>query len=191
MSKSGATTKKARAEVENVIDELVLTIEDGVSRPDGRAGFKAREAERLRARLRSYAETIVDAARGRTGADIDASVAAVVETIGKGVSHPKEGARFGTAEAAELHGDLRMFADAIVTAAHGRARAGIDAPIDQVVKTIRSGLFSVYGRAPYAAITADQLEAYLETFVDAVLTVLEQDDATDASPVGPPRSGPA
>lgn len=180
MSDAGAITKKARAEVDNVIDELVQTIENGVSHPDGRAGFKAKEAEQLRAHLREYAEAIIDAARANTRTGIDASTDQVVDTIRKGILRPMEGAGFGAGEANELRSHLRLFADSIVTAARTQSRTEVHAPIDGVVKTIRSGLFHVYGRASYAAITADQLEAYLETFVDAVLTVLEKDRSTGA-----------
>lgn len=176
MSDAGAITKKARAEVENVIDEMVQTIENGVEQPDGRAGFKAAEAEQLRAHLRGYAEAIIDAARGNTRPRIHDSTDEVVDTIGRGILHPTESAGFEAGEADELRAHLRLFADAIVNAARTQSRAEVHAPIDRVVKTIRSGLFHVYGRASYAAITADQLEAYLETFVDAVLTVLEKAD---------------
>lgn len=186
MSNADATMKKARAEVDNLVDELVQTIQNGVTHTDGSDGFKAKEAERLRAHLRVFAETIMDAAVGNTRADFDASVDKVVETIRNGVLPPGRGAPFGADEAAELRAALRTFAEAIVTAARTRTRAETDAPIDQVVKTIRSGLFHVYGRASFAAITADQLEAYLQTFVDAVLTVVETGGPAGGDPVAPP-----
>lgn len=176
MSDAGAITRKARAEVENVIDEVVQTIENGVSHSDDSAGFEATEADRLRADLREFAEAILEAARENTRTGIRASTDKVVDTIRRGIIHPPESAGFGPGEAEELRTHLQRFADAIVTAARTQSRTHVHAPIDQVVKTIRSGLFHVYGRASYAAITADQLEAYLETFVDAVLAVLEKSD---------------
>lgn len=190
MSDAGTITRKARAEVENVIDELVQTIENGVSHTDDTPGFEATEADQLRAHLRAFAEAILEAARENTRTGIEASTDEVVDTIRRGIIHPPEGADFGPGEAAELGGDLRGFADAIVAAARTQSRADVHAPIDQVVKTIRRGLFHVYGRAGYAAISADQLEAYLETFVDAVLTVLEHEDATGGTGAVPPRPAP-
>lgn len=178
MGDAGATTKKARAEVENVIDEVVLTIENGVTHPDGSAGFKPDEADRLRARLRVFAEAIMGAARGDADSELDAAIDAVVETIGNGVLEPSHGSPFGVAAADELRAHFRRLADAIVAAARDHTSPDLDAAIDQVVKTLRSGLFYVYGRASYAAITADQLDAYLETFVDAVLTVVEKDEGS-------------
>lgn len=182
MSDGGTITEKARAEVDNVVDELVRTIQSGVTHPDGSDGFDAEEAERFRAALRVFADMIMDAARGRTDVDIDASIATVVETIRRGVLAPAADAAFGTREARQLGRDLRLFADAVVHTARERSGMEVDAAIDQVVKTIRSGLFYVYGRASYAAVTADQLEAYLETFVDAVLAVVEKDRAAGGPP---------
>lgn len=178
MGDAGATTKKARAEVDNLVDEVVQTIQNGVTHPDGTEGFEPAEAENFRISLRVFAETIMAGARNNTRAGIDASIDEVVETIRKGVIQPSDSAGFGAGEAEELRTYLRTFADAIVTAARTHTRTEIDAAIDQVVRTIRSGLFLVYGRASYAAVTADQLEAYLETFVDAVLNVVEKDKAT-------------
>lgn len=178
MSDAGAITTKARAEVDNVIDEVVHTIENGVDHPDGSAGFQPAEAEQLRTHLRDFAEAIIDAARDDTRTGIQAATDDAVDTIRRGIVHPPGSSGFGAGEADELRTDLRLFAESIVTAARTRTRTEVHAPIEQVVKTIRSGLFHVYGRASYAAITADQLEAYLETFVDAVLTVLEKADST-------------
>lgn len=189
MADAVAVTKKARAEVENVVDELVQTIQNGVSRPNGRPGFKDRQAEQLRAHLRAFADTIMDTARENPGETVAASVDDAVDTIAKGVIHPRGSPGFGASEADELRAALRDFAAAIGTAAQTETRTPIDAAIDRVVRTIRSGLFLVYGRASYAAITADQLEAYLETFVDAVLTVIEKDGSTGGKPFAPPRAG--
>lgn len=191
MGDAGARTQKARAEVDNVIDEVVQTIENGVTHPDGSAGFEPGEADRLRARLRVFAEMIMDAARGDAGSDLDAPIDAVVETIGNGVLEPSHGSAFGPAAADELRAHFRMLADAIVAAARNDTSAELDAAIDQVVKTLRSGLFYVYGRASYAAITADQLEAYLETFVDAVLTVVEKDQGARVRREPAPRGASA
>lgn len=190
MSNAGAATQKARAEVDNLIDEVVLTIESGVSHPDGRPGFEAREAEQLKGRLRAFAEAIMAAARDNTGSDLDASVDEVVATIRNGVIQPEHGGGFGAGEAKELRDDLRMFADAVVAAARKQTREHIDASIRQVVRTIRSGLFHVYGRGSYAAITADQLEAYLETFVDAVLAVVEKTSSSGTTPVATQGAAP-
>lgn len=181
MDDHGATKKKALAEVDNVVDELVQAIENGVSHADGSAGFDPTQATRLRDHLREFAAAIMDLARGRDRPDLDASIDQVVDTIGNGVLQPGDGAGFGTSEARKLHADLRMFAEATVAAAREHTHGDVDEAIDAVVRTIRSGLFLVYGRASYAAISADQLEAYLETFVDAVLTVVEKDAATPAA----------
>lgn len=174
MGDAGTATKKARAEVDNVVDEVVLTIQNGVTHSDGTDGFDPGEAERLRDRLRALAETIVAAARLEPGADIDAAIDRVVETIRDGVIQPTDSPGFGADQADELTAHLKRFAEAIVAADGIRKHAEIDAAMDGVVRTLRSGLFLVYGRASYAAITADQLEAYLETFVDAVITVVEK-----------------
>ena len=192
MNDSARDTKKARAEVENLIDEVVLTIENGVTHADGSPGFEPGEAERLRASLVDYADSILtavrNAARGTPAGDdevgIPESIDAVVETIRRGVIGPAEGADFGRAQEEELSSGFHEFARAIVTAAgkgHGR-RSTIDTRVAELVRTIRSGLFHVYGRASYAAITGDQLEAYLETFADAVLTVVEKAQPTGSAP---------
>lgn len=175
MGDSGAATRKARAEVDNVVDEVVQTIQNGVTHPDGTEGFEPGEAERLRAGLRAFAEAIVDAARDDVLADVDAAIDRVVETIRQGVVEPSPRGSFGPRQADRLRTHFRLFARAIVDAARTGRRGEVDAAIDAVVKTLRSGLFHVYGRASYAAITADQLEAYLETFADAVLTVIEKE----------------
>jgi hypothetical protein len=190
MGDAGTATKKARAEVDNVVDEVVLTIQHGVTHPDGTDGFDPAEAERLRDRLRTLAATIVAAARREPAADIDAALDRVVETIRKGVIHPADSPGFGADQAAELRAHLGRFAAAIVAADGERNHAEIDAAMDGVVKALRSGLFLVYGRASYAAITADQLEAYLETFVDAVITVVEK-GAASGRPNRPPRAASA
>lgn len=177
MDDAGATTRRALAEVDNVVDELVNTIENGVTHADGTAGFRPDQAEQLRVHIREFAGAIMDIARDRSRPDLDASIDRVVKTIRNGVIQPGEGPGFGAGEADELGTELRTFADATVAAAREQSRAAVDQPIADIVKTIRSGLFLVYGRASYAAVTADQLEAYLETFVDAVLTVVEKDAA--------------
>lgn len=177
MEDSGRTIRKALAEVDNVVDELVNTIEAGVSHADGSAGFEPEQAEQLRLHIRDFAGAIMDVARDRARPDMDAAIHRVVQTIGDGVIQPDPETGFGAGQATELGAGLRMFADATVAAAREQSRAAVDRPIDEVVRTIRSGLFLVYGRASYAAVTADQLEAYLETFVDAVLTVVEKDAA--------------
>lgn len=177
MDDAGATIRRALAEVDNVVDELVTTIENGVTHADGSAGLEPDQAEELRVHIRQFAGAIMDLARDRERADLDPSIDRVVETIRSGVIQPGGGPGFGAGEADELRADLRMFADATVAAAREQSRAAVDRPIDEIVRTIRSGLFLVYGRASYAAVTADQLEAYLETFVDAVLTVVEKDAA--------------
>lgn len=177
MDDAGATTRKALAEVDNVVDELVNTIENGVTHADGSAGFEPAQAEQLRLHIRQFAGAIMDVARDRARPDLDASVDRVVETIHSGVIQPGEGPGFGAGEADELRNELRAFANATLAAAREQTRGAVDRPIDEIVRTIRSGLFLVYGRASYAAVTADQLEAYLETFVDAVLTVVEKDAA--------------
>jgi hypothetical protein len=174
MGNAGATTRKARAEVENLIDEVVLTIQNGVTRSDGRPGFRDPEAVELRDRLRSFSEAVIATAGKDSSADLAAAVDAVVDTIRRGVIRPRGGGEFGEGEARELRTHLRRFADAIAAAAGTRDRTPIDESVGEVVRTIRSGLFYVYGRASYAAITADQLEAYLEKFADAVLTVVEK-----------------
>ena len=191
MNDLAVTTRKARAEVENLIDEVVLTIENGVTHADGSPGFDGREAERLRSSLVSYAESILaaarNAARGTPDSDGDAaiqeSIVAVVETIRRGVIEPSEGPGFGPAQEGELTSSFHEFARAIVTgASKGPSQRGtIDARVAELVRTIRSGLFHVYGRASYAAITGDQLEAYLETFADAVLTVVEKAQRADST----------
>lgn len=177
MDDADATIRKALAEVDNVVDELVNTIENGVTHADGSAGFEQAQVEQLRVRIRQFAGAIMDLALERARPALGASIDRVVETIRTGVIQPDGGPGFGAVEADELRSGLRMFADATVAAARERTRAPVDRPITDVVKTIRSGLFLVYGRASYAAVTADQLEAYLETFVDAVLTVVEKDAA--------------
>lgn len=176
-----ATIRRALSEVDNVVDELVNTIEAGVTHADGSAGFDPARTEQLRSHIREFAGAIMDFARGRDRPDLDGSIDRAVSTIATGVIRPDSGSGFGAGEADELRGELRMFADATVAAARERSRAAVDRPIDEIVRTIRSGLFLVYGRASYAAVTADQLEAYLETFVDAVLTVVEKDTEAMAS----------
>ncbi len=175
MNNAGAVASKARAEVENVVDELVLAIQNGVTHADGSDGFDAGQAEVLRDRLREFAARVMRAARSDAEAGVDASIDAVVQTIGRGVVPPTSDTGFEDREADELRSHLRMFATALVAAAGDGNRLEVDAAIAQVVRIIRSGLFHVYGRASYAAISADQLEAYLETFVDAVLTVVEKE----------------
>lgn len=174
MSDAGAATRKAHGEVENVVDEVVRTIQDGVAHPDGTDGFDAGEAERLRATLGEFARSIVRTARGES-ADLDGAIDQVVQTIGRGVIPSSTSGGFGTRQSEELRSRFRMFADAIVAAAHIGPRTRVDPAIDPLVRTLRIGLFRVYGRASYAAITADQLTAYFETFVDAVLTVVERE----------------
>ncbi len=182
MNDAGVVARKARAEVENVVDEVVITIQNGVTHADGSDGFDAGQAEALRERLRDFAERLLRAARNDADAGVDASIDAVVETIGKGVVPPTTVAGFEAREAEKLRSPLRLFAAAVVATARDEDRPEVDAAIHGVVRSIRSGLFYVYGRASYAAISADQLEAYLETFVDAVLTVVEKE-----GPVQPAR----
>ena len=194
MSDPRTIAAKARAEVDNVIDEVVLTIENGVTRPDGSPGFEPRQADRLRATLRDYAEAILAAARQAArgepgdppGTGIGESVDPVVGAIRRGLVHPEDSSGFGPAQADEMHDSLEGFGQALVTAAADEGQADIEAPLDQVVQTIRTGLFRVYGRASYAAITGDQLEAYLATFSDAVLTVVEKERAAE-TPLRKPR----
>ncbi len=173
MGDAGAATSKARGEVDNVVDEVVRTIQDGVTHPDGTDGFDPGEAERLRATLVEFARHIVRAARGEN-ADLDGAIDQVVQTIGRGVIPSTHGG-FGTRQSDELRSRFRMFADAIVAAARTGPRTRVDPAIDPLVRTLRIGLFRVYGRASYAAITADQLTAYFETFVDTVLAVVERE----------------
>jgi hypothetical protein len=188
VSASHAAVTKARAEVETLVDELVQTIEHGVVHPDDRPGFRTPEAVQLRADLRDYADATLAAARRTGGRNaIQASVHASVDTIRRGVIHPEDGPGFGSAQAEELSRGLLGFADAIVEGAAEEGGAEIDASIERVVRSIRRGLFRVYGRASYAAISGDQLAAYLQTFVDAVRTVLETDEAAgEPEGDGPP-----
>jgi hypothetical protein len=174
MGDAGASTTKARGEVENVVDEVVRTIQEGVTHPDGTDGFDPGEAQRLRATLGDFARGIVSAARGG-GSDIDDAIDRVVETIGRGVIHPSTSGGFGERQSDELRKRFRALADAIVETARTGARGEVDPAIDALARALRRGLFRVYGRASYAAITADQLTAYFETFVDAVLTVVERE----------------
>jgi hypothetical protein len=184
LSDSASVIRKARAEVENLIDDVVRTIEDGVAGPDDGPGFEPDAADALRSRLGDYAAAILDAARraGRAegvpaalSPEIADAVDAVVETIRRGVLHAEDAPGFGPAQAEEMRDSLERFGQAIVVAAGRGTRSGIDGPLRRFVYTIRSGVFRVYGRGSYAAITGDQLEAYLETFQDAVLTVVEKE----------------
>ncbi len=101
----------------------------------------------------------------------------MVETIGRGVIVPPEGPGFGAEQADALRESLWRFGDAVVTASGAGRWSEVDRPVDYLVRSVRSGLFLVYGRASYAAITGDQLEAYLRTFADAVLAVVEKEPA--------------
>jgi hypothetical protein len=182
MDHVGVVAVKARAEVENVVDEVVLSIQNGVTHADGSDGFDPEQAEVLRDRLREFAGRVMRAARGEPEVDIYGSIDAVVETIGRGVVPPTAESGFEAREADELRSHLGRFATALVAAARDGSRLEVDAAIVEVVRTIRRGLFFVYGRASYAAISADQLEAYLETFVDAALTVVEKEGAVQSAP---------
>jgi hypothetical protein len=198
MSDTAAITRKARAELENLVDELVLTLENGLIHPDGSPGFVSRESDRLRSDLRAYAQAILAAARhvarGHAPdahlATLSASVDAVVETIRRGVLVSPGDPGFGTEEADTLRESLKWFGESVVTASAEGRWSGVDRPVDHLVRAVRSGVFLVYGRRSYAAITGDQLEAYLRTFADAVLAVVEKEPTSGAEVAVPAPEGP-